>query len=267
MAGQSCWESHYVVRSAGAGSLVRQLRGGILLFEGLLGSRAAVPAAPLARAVLVVAFLLEAGALVNINLANTHLDPRVAGYVATPSDQLLVFLVFLLRCHQRSSHVLLRMALCLGWHQPCFLFWWRAHCLPLHTRVHLVLELWGGGGADLADLLEHSWGHQQRGFRIRRRWCWGVAHDFLIVRKHTVIPEPWKSSNMTALPVKPSPLHIMTHQENKNRSKLLHFLLIQQVFTVTATKAETGWRITPYITTVTSFLLAEQMCTKTPQTL
>lgn len=72
---------------------------------------------------------------------------------------------------------------------------------------------------------------------------------------------------MTAFPVKPSPLYIMKHPENKNGSKLFRFLLIQQVFTVTATKAEARGRIPPYITTVTSFLAAEQMLTKTPQTL
>lgn len=55
----------------------------------------------------------------------------------------------------------------------------------------------------------------------------------------------------------------MKHPE---KLKLLRFLL---AFTVAATAAEAEARrgIAPYITTVTSFLVAEQMWTKTLQTL
>lgn len=69
-------ESHHVVSSAGAGGLAGQLRGTLLLPEGLLlVPGAAVPAGGLAHPVFLVAFLLQAGALVYVQLANAHLDP------------------------------------------------------------------------------------------------------------------------------------------------------------------------------------------------
>ena len=110
-----------MVPSAGAGCLAGQLRGVLLLSEGLLlVPGAAVPTGDFAHPLLLVAFLIEAGALVHVQLANAHLDTRVAGHMAATSDELLILfllLLLLLLCHQRSLHVVLCKTLRLDGHR------------------------------------------------------------------------------------------------------------------------------------------------------
>lgn len=202
LAGELSCGSHHVVPSAGAGGLAGQLRGVLLLSEGLLVvPGAAVPTSHLAHPVLVVAFLVEPGALVYVELANAHLNSRVAGYVATPSDELLILI--LLR-HQRSLHILLCQTLRLDRHHHCFLDWWWAWGLIVHPRVRLIWQLWHRGSVWLAHLWKECWSSLRRVFRVRRRWCWGVTYHLFIVRKLAVVPESWKSANTKALAFKPS---------------------------------------------------------------
>lgn len=134
-----CW-SHHVIPSAGAGGLAGQLCGVLLLYQGLLlVPGAAVPTADPAYPVLVVVFLLKPRALVHVELADAHLNSRVAGDMSAPGDELLILILL---CHQWDLHILICLTLRLGRHQHCFLVGRRALDLNVQPWVRLIRRLW-----------------------------------------------------------------------------------------------------------------------------
>lgn len=188
LAGWLCCGSHQVVSSAGVGGLAGHLRGALLLSEVLmLVPGAAIPAGDVAHPMFLVAFLLKTWALVYIQLADTHLDPWVAGHVPTSSDELLVLFC---SSQQQRLYILLWLTLCLDRKRHRLLIWWRGWGQTVLPWLSLGLGLGHRGSIRLAQLRRESRSCLRWVFRIRRRWSRRVAYNLFIVRKLAVIPEP-----------------------------------------------------------------------------
>lgn len=184
--------SHHVVPGAGAGAgaggLAGQLRGVLLLSEGLLlVPGAAVLTSHPAHPLLVVAFLFKSGALLHVELANANLDSRVAGDVATPSHQLLVLILL---GQKRSLRILRLLTKHLDGHQHRFLVRRRAWGLTVLSWVRFFWQLGHWDSVWLAHLWNGRRSNLGWVFRVRRRWRWGVTYHLFIVRKLAVVPKP-----------------------------------------------------------------------------